>query len=836
MNYAMRQPTENIPQQFPPEHYRIRWLIGALAVLLCITFFPYLFGGQTFLPIDLFDTMTAPANVMYGPPQAQNHYIFDGLAQTYPYKVLTKEALEKGRLTYWNPHILAGYPQYAESLANNFDVFNVLLLWFSPLDFIHLQTVLELFVAGIGMILLLRFLRVGPLINLLFATAYSLNSFFIASIHYRCTIASFCWVPFVILMILRYFHFRRKEDILYASVFLALAFLGGNFQTSFFAAFIVAVVILCYPTGNSSYTVFPRIGILAFIGVVAFALSAIMWFPSLELLFQSLIGGGSLNSTYVYSQYTITQRLLSFPLLIFSFFSEILGNAETFNLRKIAGLDILNFNGAITFLPALFALWGVFAFWKQKNIRPFIIIGVLGIVLPIATPLFSILYHRFFIVSSFSFCVVGAVAFHFFIESERVRSLFARFFLWTKIVFSALVLILIAAWVYIATNYQTLFSKFTQYVTPTIPGSAFGTGNESWMLGRVEKTLHYYSSFSPSLWLPMIAAAVTIVAITLYGKRKLSKRNVLLIVLLCTFIPLFTFTRSWLPSLDTKEFPVYPKNPIYTYLQNDSSGGRYTTWRDGSIDTYILPENGSNIYKTNDLHGYETCTNRSMIVFYKRFVHTDSLNLRLLGLANVKYIITGKRKVNLSNLRNVFSADSMTIYENALCKPRAYFAYSSKVVGTDSAAAVELLRADFDGSEAIFTSEDSPTDLGNFTKATNSIRFDKSENEELIIKAHTDSRGIFVLTDTYYLGWNCYVNGVRKPIFRVNNCMRSVILDAGESTIIFRFEPSIFTTGAAISAIAVFLCFIAVPILKRRSNLKAYRLPERFEIASRSLH
>src|ERR1041384_6879541 len=102
-----------------PQHYPVRWLIAILSLIIGITFFPYLFGGKTFLPSDLFDTMTAPFNAKYGPSQAQNHYVFDGLAQELPYKIQTKEALERGKFAYWNPYILGGYPQYAECLGNN---------------------------------------------------------------------------------------------------------------------------------------------------------------------------------------------------------------------------------------------------------------------------------------------------------------------------------------------------------------------------------------------------------------------------------------------------------------------------------------------------------------------------------------------------------------------------------------------------------------------------------------------------------------------------------------------------------------------------------------------
>ncbi len=804
-----------------PRHYRIHWLIASLALILGITFSPYLFGGKTFLPVDLFDTMVVPYNTQYGPPQAQNHYIFDGLAQTYPYKNLTKHGLQSGTLAYWNPHILGGYPQYAESLANNFDVFNVLLLWFDPIDVIHWETVLELFVAGIGMLLLLRHFGVSPLVNLIFASAYMLNSMFITSAHYRCTIASFCWIPLVIFMILRYFYSFRKENLFYVSVFLALAFLGGNFQTSFFAAFIVSVIVVSYPSKGTPYNFLSRFGILAAIGISAFALSAIMWLPSLELLIQTIFRGGSLNSTNVFDEYSIKQRLLSIPLLIMFFFPAITGNAQSYNLKKIANIDIMNFNGAIGFLPALFALWGCFVFWKEKKLRPFIIISVSGILLPIATPLFALLYHRFFIVSSFSLCIVGAVTFESFMLSENVRAAFSIFFKWTKVVFGAIGILLILACIYIATNYNTVFTKFTNYVTGMIPGSAFGTANESWMYGRVGKTLHYYSFGSPTLWLPIISAFVIILSLNYYRKGKFSQRNTLIIVLFGTLTELVIFATAWFPVLDIHRFPIYPRNSIMSYLQNDTTDGRYTVWRDGTRDPYIFPENFSNIYNTFDLHGYETCTNRSMIAFYKRNVHSDSLDLRLLGLAHVKYVIACKRVVTTSNLRHIFSADSANLYENILSKPRAYFAYRSKVCISDSAASIELLSPDFDGSEALFTQNDVPPDITSYTEGKNNISFDKSENEEVIINAQTDSKGIFILTDTYYPGWKCYVNGKQTPIYQVNNCMRSIILDSGKSKVIFRFEPDIFKTGMGISAIAILLFLSGLLFLYRKQGGKS---------------
>ena len=805
-----------------PRHYHVRWLIASLAIILGIIFFPYLFGGKTFLPSDMIDTMTAPFNAEYGPPQTQNHYIFDALTQTYPYKTQTKEAFESGKLAYWNPHILAGYPQYAETMANNFDVFNVLLLWLNPKDVIHLETVIELFIAGIGMALLLRFFGVTPLINLLFAMAYMLNSLFIVLASNRWLIASFCWMPVVILMILRYFYFNRKENLIYASLFLAFAFLGGNFQTSFFAVFVVTVIAFFYPSKNSEYRLLHRIGIVACLGIAAFALSAVMWLPTLELLFQTLFRGGSLNSPNSYSDYSITQRLTSVLFLVSFFFPGLTGNAETFNLKKFAVPDIVNFNGAICFIPTLFALWGCYILWKEKTIRPFILLSLLAFLIPIATPLFHIVYHRFFIVASFSFCVVGAVSFQSFLQNEKTRTSFEGLFKWTKILFALLAVTLISVAIYISINYDSLLSKFSKIISGRIQESFVGIGNTSWMQGRVEKTLQYYSFFSFGLWLPIITAAVSLLALIYYLNEKLSKRNIQLIVLFATFIELFIFTRAWLPSIDIKEFPIYPKNAVASYMYQNSPESRYAPWSDGSTGAYIFPENSANVYKINDIHGYESCTNRAMIVLYKKYIHSDSLDLRLMGLAHVKYVVTGRRQVNTPNLHRLYSADSATIYENILCKPRAYFAYRYKVVATDDIAATEMLHPDFDGSEAVFTTEDAPSNLTASSDGENTIRFDHSGNEELIISAETTSKGIFILTDTYYPGWKCYVNGIRVPIYRVNYCMRGVVLGTGKSQVIFRFEPDIFVAGVSTSTIAVFLSLAALLFLKRkRKNMKA---------------
>ncbi len=806
---------------FPGTNYRpypLRWLIVALIALLCLTFLPYLFAGKTFLPSDLFDTMTAPFNGEYHNPQSQNHYFLDGLAQTYPYKIETQEALKRGKLAYWNPHILAGYPEYAETMANNFDVFNILLFWLNAVDAIHWETVLELLIAGIGMLFLLRFFGVHQLINLLFSSAYMLNSMFISTAANRWIIASFCWVPFVVLMILRYFNTGDNKNIIYSSIFLAFCFFGGTLQTAFYALLIVGGVLLLYPDRTNENKFFRRVGLFVLIGAVSFGLSAIMWLPTLELFFRTITGGGSLNSSSIYSEYTILHRILSIPFLATLAFPTLSGDAQIFNLKKIANLDPMNFNGAISFLPFLFAIWGCFILWKNKSIRPFIVLGISAILLPIATPLYYYLYHRIFIVASFALSIIGAVAFQSLLSNQELRNSFKRFFRWTKFLFIGMVVVLFGVAVYINLNYEMLLRKYSNILIPKIQESAFGAGNESWMMERISKTLDYYSTPSLALWLPIVLGIVSLLTLTYFLRGKLAEKKAIPIILLLTIVDLFTFSRIWLPTIDQGKFPIYPQNPISNFLRSDSSDSRFIVWRDASKDPFILIRNSSNVYKINDIHGYESLTSRSFITFYLKNVGYDSLDLHLLGLVNVKYIVAGKKELPSPFLRPVYSADGVKIYENLLSKPRAYIAYKCKILNTENEIKDELLQNNFDGTTAIFTKGDAPLDTSLGQAGSNSVRISTNENEKVEILAESSTKGLLIITDSYYPGWKCYVNGEETPIYRVNYCMRGVPINSGKSTITFIFEPDIYTAGYSISAITFLLSISGIFLIRRKQK------------------
>ena len=772
------------------------------------------------LPTDMFDTMVAPFNSDFGPPQAQNHYFYDGIVQTYPYKVETENALRHGTLTYWNPHVLGGYPQYAASLGNNFDPLNILLMWLSPIDALEIQSIIGLFIAGVGMLLLLRYLGVSAIIGMLISASYSLNTLFVSTVMYRWTIATFCWVPYLVFMLLLFFDRNRKKYLLYASLFLGLSFLGGNFQISFFAALIAGFVMLFYPTSNQRFLV--RLGALGIVGILSFLVTAFMWFPSLELFYWSAFKGGSIVAPSSQTAISVVQHILSLPLAIIYFFLPgIAGGAQSYSLKNLVGADVTDFNGAIGFLASLLGFSGCFILWKEKRLRPFIYLGIASLVLPTLTPLYSILYFRFFIVASFAFCVIGAVTFQTLITSKSLTNRFSPFLRIASYVVASLVLI-----VGILSSYLTFFhssaeSRVSAKIAPKLATTAFGSGNPSWAFGRISKTLDYFSFSSPQLWVPIFAAAIIVFLLRRFYQGKLSVRDLQIGIVIPVIIPLIMYARMWIPAINTDRFPITPTNPITTFLQSHTDG-RFISWT-ASNEPKILPANSSTSYNINDMNGWESLTNPSIGNFYNRHVPSNSLNLRLLGICDVKYILTKSQALASAETVPVFSSNGVTIYKNLLCKPRAYFAKTGHRFNSDSDINRELLQPEFDGSVACFNISDAPTVLPTSNIDDSAISSFHSRSEEVTFTTNTTSKAIVILTDSYYPGWKCYNNGVQTPIYRVNNFMRAIIVPAGIQSIEFKFDPPIFKVGVVTS---IFTALVEIVLL-----IISYRTPKKNQLA-----
>ncbi len=97
-------------------------------------------------------------------------------------------------------------------------------------------------------------------------------------------------------------------------------------------------------------------------------------------------------------------------------------------------------------------------------------------------------------------------------------------------------------------------------------------------------------------------------------------------------------------------------------------------------------------------------------------------------------------------------------------------------------------------------------------------------SDEITLSVECDKASILLLTDTYYPGWNAYVNGATAPIMRANAAFRAVAVPSGRSTVVFRFVHPRVPAGLAISLassviLASLACLTVLPLSKSSDNL-----------------
>jgi hypothetical protein len=94
------------------------------------------------------------------------------------------------------------------------------------------------------------------------------------------------------------------------------------------------------------------------------------------------------------------------------------------------------------------------------------------------------------------------------------------------------------------------------------------------------------------------------------------------------------------------------------------------------------------------------------------------------------------------------------------------------------------------------------------------VRYPSPQRVELDVKL--EAPGILVLADTYYPGWKLTVGGKPAPIYRVNRLMRGAALPAGDSRLVYTYDPDSFRIGRMISLAGLaFAALLAVGALVR---------------------
>jgi len=84
-------------------------------------------------------------------------------------------------------------------------------------------------------------------------------------------------------------------------------------------------------------------------------------------------------------------------------------------------------------------------------------------------------------------------------------------------------------------------------------------------------------------------------------------------------------------------------------------------------------------------------------------------------------------------------------------------------------------------------------------------------NDRVVIEVESGLGGILTLSDTYYPGWQAFVDGVEVPILRTYTTLRGVAIGPGHHFVNFKFSPGTFWALLGLSG--AFMAFLLLGVM-----------------------
>jgi hypothetical protein len=147
--------------------------------------------------------------------------------------------------------------------------------------------------------------------------------------------------------------------------------------------------------------------------------------------------------------------------------------------------------------------------------------------------------------------------------------------------------------------------------------------------------------------------------------------------------------------------------------------------------------------------------------------------------------------------RGIEALPPYSVYENEQVMPRAFVAprAAAMPVGQEREA---MQATDFHETVLVEGCDPAAWDSGPPGTFRTACIVEYWPNQ-VCIEVEGGSAGWLVLTDMWFPGWTCTVNGKSRPIFPGNYLFRAVPVPAGRHEVVFRFRPQSYHLGRAVS-------------------------------------
>ncbi|MBZ0192568.1 MAG: YfhO family protein [Candidatus Kuenenia stuttgartiensis] len=752
--------------------------------------------------------------------------------QLFYWRYFGFDTLAKGTLPLWNPYIYSGSPFVGGIQSALFYPLNLIFLLFPINVAINYSIILHVFLSGVFTYLYMKYLRfsgaerqgASPLKSRE-AGGLSRTSCIISAIIFMfCApqifhvypghlpnLCTMIWLPLILLFSEL---FIRTRNLLYAlagGVAVACNILAGHPQYFFYTAiavslyFIVRILQEFAGHKNGRWAGYSFAGIFV-IYTTGALLSSIQLLPAFEMVKHST--RQTLTYEWVGQFSFLPENFIT--LFIPDFFGDLFnapywGRCYLWEMSLYLGI------------PSLM-LCSIAAFnFKSKYTRIFLIIALITTILALGKfiPIFKVLYavvpgfnmfrgnSKFIFIVAFSLSVLAGFG------MEYLQNVFSmkkqtKFLLIIAIgIVAAISMFFIifflfnagfGAWHAIILKIYSWGDRYT-----TLPG-----------LNNANFLQTTFAVARKSAIKVIILAILSLLIVGLWINGRFNKKVLIPLTIALLFGDLWMFGNRYMVTFDLQD--CFWNKEVTDVLKKDPRPSRITTIGHFELNQgmahYIANIGG---YDANVIKEYSEFVNllSGKPIEQPNIVMEVSNISKLTNLLNVKYLLLpSNARINHPGFTLLYNDAKYAIFENTHALPRAFIVRKAKELHGRDAIFKELSGDEFQPEEYIIVEEPLPpvrtAGLQNIRNEPLPEILEYTPNS-VTIKASLAEDGYLVLGDTYYPGWNAYVDGRRSRIYKTDYVIRSVFLEKGEHIVRFLYEPKSFVIGMIISLSAFIL-------------------------------
>lgn len=738
---------------------RVRWQAGVVLVLLPLAFTGRaLLTGRVYAPIDL-PYASEPLNWMkpqYGIGEGHNGLLSDVYSHNIPWKYAVRDAYRHGEFPLWNPHMFAGDVLAAAAQPAPYDPLLLLSLLLPLPNSLTFLASMSFYLAGLGMYLLLRALRLGEIAALGGSAAWMFSTFVAFWIEWPLG-ATTAWLPMLFFAVRRLVRERAWRPASLLTLVFVLVILAGHPETTLHVVALGALWALAelWATRGAGLLRTSLYGVGA--GLAALLLTAIFLFPVMDALPQTY--EHELRRTV----YRGMKKSADMPL--------VLAKLEAQLVPFVQGMPHREWRDDEKLLPPLESAWcgsvalvlAVLGAWRSKSRAKWaalalIVVGIaFGARIPPfpdllgKVPLFDVaLNDRLVAAAAFGVALLAALG---------IDALDRR----------ALAIGSVAVAVVLALACANAWSRMLALgLTPSF------LKTQAMIL------------FSGPLVTALIAAV--------------PRRRVACALLFAAIVAQRAIDISdFYPTLPVRAF--YPPVPIFDKLPRGGEPFRIVG------HYYALIPNTATLYGLEDVRGYQALHLRRWMeaetwsipqgVWWGR---VEDLTNPFLSLLNVRYAISASREIP-PGWRMLAEQPGTRLLENTRAFGRAFVPRTARI-GLPAATVLTQMRHETDFAQRVWIHAQTTVPREELN-GPGTARVVESARGRMTIHASMRGGGWVVISETAWKGWRAFVDGKRAPLRYANHTLLAVYVPQGEHTIRMHYLPQSFVIGAWTSGITL---------------------------------